>query len=158
MNAGMYGMADGRGMAGRKLAGILQGQAVSVVSGVGGVSTFGVVCSRNYTTQTLTGGVRTRIGSVTGRGAVRGWIVETAAAADTIRAELWIDGKSVLDITGGTAAAGQHINVVGAFSGSSVVLAIFDYIPFDSSCELFVTATTGGGSAYRYPFRIDIHE
>jgi hypothetical protein len=159
MNQGLYGMASGGGASGvRKLSGVT-GAGTSGVSvapttawaGAGGGSTL----------ITASAGVRTRLASVSGRGALRFFSSQLSApATDTERIEVWIDGKRVIDISGSLATASQQgINAVGwALVSAGSYSVSPDYIPFDGSCELWITCTTGGANTASVSYRIDLHE
>lgn len=158
MNQGMLaGMTQGVSGQLRKFAGRTDGSAVFTAKAPS--SSWGLV-GVGYSNFVLSAGVRNRVASVSGRGAIRCFSAQTnVAGGDTLRVEVWIDGKRVVDMSSAIAVS-LGLNAVGiAYSGdggSTASIAQFDYIAFDSSCELYVTATTGGNTAISY--RIDLHE
>jgi len=76
--------------------------------------------------------------------------------------ELVIDGARVasrgpvsLDPTSST----PGLSLVGCFTSSSFLLAVPDFVPFDSSAEVFLTSSAGiSGIQSSYAFWIDIHQ
>lgn len=158
MNAGMYGMADGRGMAGRKLAGqVYSGNKQANTSPTSAWAAAGIPGAF----LSMGAGARTRLVSASGRGALRLFAVtQSISVIDTHRIEVWIDGKKIIDHTLSLdGAASQGFNVVGWASGAaSAYAANADFVPFDSSCELYLTCTTGGASSARVSYQIDLHE
>jgi hypothetical protein len=150
MNAGMYGMADGRGMAGRKLTSQLRSgtnyaTAISVAGSLAGAS--GKVAAGS-----VTGSVRTRIFSVNGKGAVRWFAAGPTGSTPNITAFLVIDGVEVKSETRISAADGSGVGVCGICTSA----AAWDYIPFDSSAEVFVTVSTTANVDYAYV--VDLHQ
>lgn len=150
MNAGMYGMADGRGMAGRKLtsqvrSGTNYATAISTAAGLAGSSTV-------VSAGSVTGGVRTRIFSANGKGAVRWFAAGPTGSTPNITAFLVIDGVEVKSETRSAAADGSGVGVCGICT----TVSAWDYIPFDSSAEVYVTVSATANVQYAYV--VDLHQ
>lgn len=159
MNQGMYGVSSGAGAAGlRKLSGqVRSGTAqttwtpVVLAAGVGAVNV------------SLTAGVRTRVVSVTGRGALR-WFHGAAPAAGTdLTLEVLIDGTRVINqlVTLPAASGGSNAVYVAiggglGVAGTTQASAFWDWVPFDASVELFLTSSTSATCAYGTAY--DIHQ
>lgn len=162
MNPGMYGMASGQPGAARKLAGSVYGGTTNPAAN-GFINAGTSVATSNGLsplTPTLSASVRTRLVSVSGRGAVRAVGFNTSGVSATATFELWIDGVRVKSLSG-LMASGHGLLLVGSGSSNGTYPSgiIPDFIPFDSSCEVFITSDTSlsGGSAI-YSHWIDLHQ
>lgn len=151
MNAGMYGMADGRGMAGRKVA----ASTIRTSHGsdpAGCVS--GTLRAEKLTTTSLAVSTRLRIFSIQGKGAVRAAGVSAKDTAGNLTVELFVDGvRTVVHTNTAIAAAGPLL--VGSFISSGI--CALDWVPFDSSVEIYVTQT-GTNSGVDYAVAYDLHQ
>jgi hypothetical protein len=160
MNAGTFGMADGRGMAGRKLATQVRSSTSATVYGnyVSSFPTAVINAGATYqSAASVSGGVETRIFSINGRGALRWLGAGDGVASNTIKVRLVIDGVTVStgsqsgkDSTGGLVVCGTGNTTTGT------ILSLWDYMPFDSSVELFYT--TSATAAPYLGFVVDIHQ
>ena len=124
---------------------------------VGVTSSFGGALSSNAA---LGAGVRTLMLSATGKGsldfcALAKW--GTNAISGTFRAEVIVDGRTILDVNYSTPANHNYAVLHGAVAGTSGVIgAVFMPCPFSSSMQVYVTSSAGVGggvitfsSAYR---------
>lgn len=160
MNAGMYGMADGRGMAGRKFIGRVGIQPSNTGALVEGSFSASGLLPNALTT---VAGVRTKLLGVSGRGALR-WLGIHAGtgSGSTYRVEVVVDGVTVINVPYITASSrgpmvwGEMTHVY-MNSGTNQPTPVFDYLPFESSIEVYLTASvseaTGG-----YYYAIDLHQ
>lgn len=164
MNAGMYGMADGRGMTGRKLIGSSYSGPTSP-SSTGFLNAGTYVASstgQSHTSLGLTAGVRIKVASITGKGAVRllGFNASGVSIASLVF-ELWLDGQKVKQLVGNL-SSGSGLLLIGTGSANSTYPSLVpDYAPFDSSCEIFITSDTtiaSGSDGARYAHWIDLHQ
>lgn len=160
MNAGMYGMADGRGMAGRKLAGQVMPASISPGVSAGTVLAMAASQSRSPESVNLSAGVRTKVLSVSGLGALRmaGWSMSAQVA--NITYELWLDGILIKKYTNVSVASGADLVLAGVGVGSNAYPDVSaDFIPFESSCEIFVTSDVpvSGGNG-RHFYWVDVHK
>jgi hypothetical protein len=161
MNQGMFGgIGSGTGAASglRKLSGQIRSGATQTTwtpvvsaSGAGSVNVA------------LTAGIRTRVVAVNGKGALR-WFHGAAPAAGTdLTIEVVIDGVRSINqlVTLPAASSGSnavYIAIGGGFgaAGTSQATAFWDWVPFDSSVELFLTSSTSATCAYGTVY--DIHQ
>lgn len=152
MNAGMYGMSDGRGMAGRKLIGraglgtLPATSSWSALASSVGAATAGI---------SLTAGVRTRLLNINGAGALRFGLVNNGSGVGTSSTfEVWLDG--VPFINNSQVSPNWSNGQAQVFAGSTAN-GFLDYLPFSQSCEVFVTAgTTSAG--YTLAYLADLHQ
>ncbi|WP_345064530.1 hypothetical protein, partial [Acidovorax lacteus] len=119
--------------------------------GVGGLRKVAGYVGRNYvvgitdlggasSSVTLSAGVRTRLFSATGRGALRSCGLFTDSNRN-MRAEVVIDGVLAIDTGTVSVPATRFFAPVGYWpSGASFYL--WDWVPFDASVEVFFTAST----------------
>lgn len=150
MNAGMYGLPNGQALQGRRLAAQL-GRQTSASS----IHTIGAAAGAALTMLSLTAGVRTQALGVTGRGALRFVAAAASSSGPVIRVEVVVDGVTVADYSRTASATGDGAIAIGACGGSSVT-AIWDWIPFDSSAQVFVTNNNGGNTYFLHV--TDIHQ
>ena len=148
MNAGMYGMADGRGMARRRLAAVSVGkirtQVTSAVNAIGAASQ----------SVPLTTGVRTRVLTVSGRGAVRALAVEQGLGTTSLQLEAWVDGVLVADT--GTVTTSTNGGVIAVGAGIQSQPPFWDWVPFDTAFEVFVTCGSTGSVGFGAIY--DLHQ
>lgn len=161
MNAGMHGMADGRGMAGRKLIRQLRSEpspTETVGSYVPSILTAVTNVGASYLTlASVTGGVDTVVFSLTGRGAVRWLGIGDGAASNSILTRLVIDGQTVISGAKTSKASPAGIVLCGFGYGSSATgVGSWDYMPFDSSVQVFYQ-TSSTASPY-LGYVIDLHQ
>lgn len=159
MNAGMYGMADGQGMAGRKVVSVIgQGDAAlpyNILNQSGYVTT---------STPTIANNTPTKVLSVTGRGAIRLLSIAHATSQTSGNAiyKLVVDGVSVVEITrtvAGSNTTGPLLVGSVVYSYAGVLGAVKDYFPFSNSVELWVNAVAvGAGTSYFVTTCIDLHQ
>lgn len=150
MNAGTFGMADGRVMAGRKVTSQLRSgtnYAASINTAAGLAGTSSAVSAGS-----VTFGVRTRIFSVTGKGAVRWFAAGPTGSTPNTTVSIVIDGVEVRSETRAAAADGSGIGVCGICT----TVSAWDYIPFESSVEVFVTVSST--ITVQYAYVIDLHQ
>lgn len=157
MNAGMYGMADGRGMAGRKLAGRVGVSTAPGSQSLDNISAAGVA----QQSISLASGVRTKVLNINGKGALR-WFGHITAGTTAIRYEVHLDGIKAIDTSFATSSSGQGWAIFGWTSYSNVAgtpktVAAYDFAPFDQTLEIFITETTGGG-AENFGYVVDLHQ
>lgn len=109
-----------------------------------------------YTT-TPTLGARTRLYAAFGRGAAR--LFQASVAGNcTYRLEVLVDGKIVYDRTisnGATAEEAQSL--VGQAYSSAPAWFSLDYLPFDSSFEVYITITVSSVAA-NWCYIVEEHE
>lgn len=159
MNQGTYGVSSGGGAAGlRKLAG-------QVRSGTTPTTWTPVVLASGASSVNvaLTAGVRTRIVAVNGKGALRWFHAAAPAAGTDLTIEVVIDGVRAVNqlVTLPAASGGSnavYIAIGGGYgvAGTSQASAFWDWVPFDSSVELFLTSSTSSTCAYGTVY--DIHQ
>lgn len=158
MNAGMYGMADGCGMNGRKFigrVGTAQENASAVSPQVG--ASVGVA---RAATAPLSAGVRTRLVSVTGKGALRYFAADQSSGLPQVtNLEVWLDGVSVYSTAGRSLISGSAWIACGAVmqTAGGSQCGVLDFWPFDQSCEVFITLATYS-SPVNYLSVIDLHQ
>lgn len=152
MNQGMYyGLAGSQSSGGalRKLAGQLGRSYLFANPATGGA----------YTGTPLTAGVRTRLLSILGRGALRiASLTNNTGGNANMRLEVVLDGVVIADTGTLNASNSQGICPVGypANSGSPL---FWDWVPFDSSLEIWATSSvTGTSGAYTFQYVADIHQ
>ena len=160
MNAGMYGMADGRGMTGRKVAALIGSFDVGQASPCQAIFSSGRGLTTN--TGTLSAGVRTKIASISGRGAVRLAAVEMiyqAPSVGTLTSEIWVDGVrlaiATTDRAGSTGSYGATL-IGWSTYGSGLSTVAPDFVPFDSSVEIWATRSIA--QAVNYSLVVDLHQ
>lgn len=159
MNAGMYGMADGRGMAGRKFAGRVGFQTTNSGAVVDGAFASSGLASNAHSTAS---GVRSRLLNVSGRGALRWFgIAAGTTGGSTYRVEVVVDGVTVMN-TPYVTASGRGPCVWGtagqaAVGGGAQPSPVLDYLPFDSSLEVYLTASVSEVSG-GYFYLVDLHQ
>jgi hypothetical protein len=152
MNAGMYGLPDGKALQGRILAAQLGRQAAA-----GSLHNAAGTTGAAVTSVPVTAGVRTPILGITGRGAIRYMSAHNNTGTSTsIQIEVVIDGVLVIDRTRSPASAtGDGVIAVGMFNSTSSQ-ATWDYIPFDSSVQVFVTLSAHTTCGFAHV--TDIHQ
>lgn len=159
MNAGMYGMADGRGMAGRKIATQLRSEVATNNTGNYVSSVFTAISNVGVSYLTLssvTGAVDTLVFSLNGRGAVR-WVgIGDGAASNTILARLVVDGKTIVSGGKTSKASTGGLILCGTGWASGTGAGLWDYIPFDSSVQIYYQTSTTTSPYLGYV--IDLHE
>lgn len=155
MNQGMYGMADGGGMAGRKFVGRAgMSPVIPITLSVGPLaSAFGL---GSPPTITLSSGVRQRLVSITGKGALRWASIYNGSSSSSVTFEVWLDGVKAFDTTA-MVVTGNSILACGVCGNNTYLSVIPDWWPFVSSLELYVT-TSVGGSTYNPIYVIDLHQ
>ena len=155
MNAGMYGMASGVGGQLPRLTGIA-GKNQTFASLGQNISTAALNAgARLITAPTPVSGVRQNILTINGKGFLKYLgIAESGGSSTAMRAEVLIDGIKIIDATwthGGSGNFGPFL--IGNFSP----LGAFEYLPFSSSVEVFVTET-GVIGGLNYVFLADLHQ
>lgn len=156
MNAGMYGMADGRGMAGRKLIGRV-GASTTPQPLTSPATAFSSLVGRNAPAAvTLAANTRTLVLSASGTGALRACALEaTGVGTLTLTIEVFIDGVRVINVglasVDGNANAG--ISAAGGIYGSVPSL---DFLPFTTSCEVYFTSS--GTGAHNNIVLVDLYQ
>lgn len=151
MNAGMYGLPTGQAMGGLKLASQLGRAPASV-----GLDNVGAQAGALVSSVPLTAGVRTLVLNISGRGALRYLSAHNNTnTAGTITVEVILDSVSVISrTTPSISTAGYGLVAVGlAGTGAS---SVWDFIPFDSSAQVFVTIS--GGASIGFAHITDIHQ
>lgn len=150
MNPGTFGMPPGLG--GRKLAAQLGRQSAAGSLHTAAATTGAVVASIP-----VTAGVRTLALNITGRGALRYMAAHNNTGVSTsLQIEVVIDGVPVIARTRNPATShGDGIVAVGMFNSTSSQTT-WDYIPFDSSVQVFVTLSAGASCGFAYI--ADIHQ
>lgn len=162
MNAGMYGMADGWGLASRKVVGYVGKTTTgAITNALRAAEALGSVA---VSTATVTAGVRTLLASVNARGAVLLAVAgHGSAVSSTVTVELVIDGETLLSRSYTSSANNDGIFAAGygAFnSGDATPVAIqcaFDYVPFDGRAELWIT-TSGTLTTVKYSFLAELYK
>lgn len=156
MNPGMYPLIDPQAQALRKLAGQVRsgfntgGATYTSALGAAGLDPSGA------TTLALSAATRTRALAVNGRGAVRFALINNGSgSASNVQIEVFVDGVKAIDTGSRALTSGSHMPFVGGV-GSTNVVAALDFIPFDSSLEIWVTASVSGN--YQHGFLIDLHQ
>lgn len=146
MNAGMYGMPNGQALQGRRLAAQLGRQ-----SNAGSLQNAPATTGAAVTSVTVTAGVRTLALSITGRGALRYMAAHNNTVTSTsLQIEVVIDGVTVINRTRDPATStGDGAVAVGMFNSTSSQ-ATWDYIPFDSSVQVFVTLSAGATCGFAH--------
>lgn len=150
MNAGMFDLPGGQAGRPRKWAGSVgKSYAHSATMYDLGVS---------LVTVSLTSGVRTRVLSINGRGAIRALAMGQQSISAGLTLELFIDGAKALSVGPITVngSGPQGIFLLGNPRLSSGA-AWWDYVPFDSSIELFATGAVTD-SLYSLGYAVDIHQ
>lgn len=147
-------MPNGQALQVRKLAAQIGRQtlasSIHSMSGASGAAAAAV--------SGLTGNTRVNLLSVTGRGAARFLAVAegSGSASGNLRLEVIVDGVTISDVTRAVGATGDGIIPIG-YCASTTIPAIWDYVPFDSSLQVFVTLP--GTTTTVYLLRvIDIHQ
>lgn len=152
MNAGAFGMPSGQVSQGRKLA-----RQLRDASGISSlhVATGGQVGAAAVVTSTPIG-VRSQVMNISGRGAARFLGAYNSNGTNTnLRLEIVVDGVPVYDATLGSSSNYGHI-AVGNFVYSSVPIGQWDYVPFDSSFQVFLTSSAVANPTLLYV--VDIHQ
>lgn len=148
MNAGIFPLMDSQPGGGRRVfasnVGRSRGQVSAPVAPLG--------CAGQAVV--LTAGVRTRVLSVNGRGAFRAAAIEQSLAPVNLRFELWVDGVLAADTGTNLVTVGNGLILLGL--GASGQTPAWDWVPFDSSAELWVTTNTSG--SHTFGFVYDIHQ
>lgn len=153
MNAGAFGMPSGQVSQGRKLARQLRAAApVSYLSSASGGQVSAVSVNLNASV-----GVRTQSMSITGRGALRFLgVCNNTSTSTNLRLEILIDGVTVYDVTA-SCSNGSGLVGVGTFAyASSTALGQLDYVPFDSTLQIFVTSSAVVNPTLLYV--VDLHQ
>lgn len=148
MNAGMFGLPNGQPGAARKVAASNVGRSRTAVSGAVGV--VGAAAQ----SVALTAGVRTRVLAVNGRGALRAAAIDQFIGTVNLRLELWVDGVLVADT--GTVSTGTGTGLIALGFGAAGQTPIWDWVPFDSSLEVWATSGTSGSPNVGVVY--DIHQ
>lgn len=153
MNAGMFPLPNGQQGGVRKLSGQIGRQAnASSINAMGPGA--GAVATN---ISGLTGNTRINLLSVAGRGAARFLAVcDASGAGGNFRVEVIVDGVTIFDGTRTIASIGDGLIPVG-YCVSSTTTAIWDYVPFDSSLQVFVTLPGAATAVYLLRV-IDIHQ
>jgi hypothetical protein len=86
--------------------------------------------------------------------AVRFCGVEGTGSGGNFRMEMLVDGIRVSDLTFSQAASTTYL-IAGFGVGGSTPFLVPDYIPFDQSFEVFITA---GATGVNYLFNVDLHQ
>lgn len=153
MNQGMYGMASASyagGLTRKLVAQLGKGGTLNDRSGM--LQTMGVAIS----SVTTPSGVRTKVLGVSGKGAARVLNIYNATGGTTdLRVECWFDGVKVFDITY-VSVSSTSVPIIGFYSPSGSYALTPDWIPFESSYEVFVTSSIVGGNSLQHI--TDIHQ
>ena len=154
MNAGTFGTPSGNLSHGRKLARQLRAATqVSYLSLASGGQVSAVSASLSVSV-----GVRTQSMSITGRGALRFLgVCNTVATATNLRLEILLDGVTVCDVTASGCSDGSGPVGVGTFVyAGSAAQGQWDYVPFDSTLQIFVTSSAVANPTLLYV--VDLHQ
>lgn len=153
MNQGLYGLgSSGAGSGVRKLAGQI-GRNTTPVNNQAVFSALGV--ATNVSTAAI--GVRTRILSVSGRGAARLLnIFNASGTSSNLTIEVFFDGVRVVNDV--VASISNNSVITFGFSGvpGGVQSVTLDWIPFDSSYEVFVTSSAVINPSFQHI--TDVHQ
>ena len=138
MNAGMFGMGDGRGMAGRKLIGraVSGGGFITLVNPAGSLANlFGQAGASIF----LPANVRTLALSVNGSGALRACALHApSSGVSNMTAEVVLDGVRVINAYRPTVDGATSSGIAAVGNTQS------DFLPFTNSCEIYYTSSVGG--------------
>lgn len=153
MNSGIYGMTSGQSLAGRKVK-LLGGSTPTSLTGTTVTSFSSIAHATPVSSAATPATVRTRLLSVADKGAIRALAI-AGGGTDNTRVEIIVDGVTIWDRT--ISMVNGTVYVVAGFGGggTSPVFAP-DYIPFDSSMELWVTRSTL--TTTDYAFTVDLHQ
>lgn len=152
MNAGMYGVPGGLVSQGRKLARQLRNAAA--IANVQYASSGQAGAASVATSAPI--GVRSPAMNVAGRGAVRFLGVRPATTTATdIRLEVVVDGVVVYDETANCASL-AGIVAIGTFAYDTAAMVQWDYVPFETSLQIFVTSSVTANPILLYV--VDIHQ
>lgn len=160
MNNGIHGLGGGR--TNNKISGYA-GKVTTVQSNVALAIAAAAPIAVN--TATVTATVRTRLAAVNGKGAVL--LTMAAHGTDVVSSspvvELVIDGEVIIRNTYTSSTLNTGILLAGYASYNSgdvypvPIQCSFDYIPFDSNAELWVT-TTGSLTSVKYSFLAELYK
>lgn len=152
MNSGIYGMTSGQSLAGRKVK-ALGGTTPASIATATVTSFSGIAHATPVSAAATPATVRTRLLSVADKGAIRALAI-AGGGTDNTRVEIIVDGVTIWDRTISMVSGTMYV-VVG-FVGSASPSFCPDYIPFDSSMELWVTRSTL--TTTDYAFTVDLHQ
>jgi hypothetical protein len=156
MNQGLFGLPGGPAQGVRKLAGqVRSGFNTSGATYTSALAAAGLN-SNGATTVALSAGIRTRLLSINGRGALRFALLNngTAGTPDIVIEVLFDGVRGLLTPTLSVLSGGFALYVGGVNLGSSS--AMLDFQPFDSSLEIWTTTSAPGN--YQHGFLIDLHQ
>lgn len=155
MNAGMFGHPGGLSAGGTRSI-VSYGTQIGL-SADPTLTINGPIRGIRVTGASATWNVRTRLYAAIGKGACKFFVLEHAAGSDqTVLVEMVVDGvtiasKSVSISSGGSALA------VGCYSPSPSYGYSLDYVPFNTSFEVYVTNSTNT-TTYNYAYNVDAHQ
>ena len=157
MNAGMYGMADGQGIAGRKLLGIAgKSTTATSVAVQGNPSTVAGIVGATNNPYSLVINVRTKLVSINGAGVLKYFYsADSSATPYNYVVEIWLDGVKVVQ-TGWTNGASANFGPVqvGFVAASCIQL---ERLPFYSSLEVYAT-TNNGPCSGNFVYLADLYQ
>ena len=151
-------MPDARGVAGRKVVGTTYGGAVAFAVPAAAANAASA-CGRSPESISMTAGVRTRLLSVQGKGAIRmAAFQNNTGSTVSFTHELWLDGVLIRSATPPTFPAnGSGCILVGTGqTGATNPAVVADFLPFDGSCEVYLTSA--GSGAVGYFNMVDLHQ
>lgn len=153
MNQGLYGMGSSVGFSGvRKLAGQL-GRNTTPASYQGIISGLGIATNVSASPA----GVRTRILSVSGRGAARLLnIFNATGVSSNLTIEVFFDGVRVVNNVVVSESSTSVITFGFSGVGGGIQAVTLDWMPFDSSYEVFVTSSAASNPSFQHI--TDIHQ
>lgn len=152
MNPGLFGLPGGVPPNVRRLK-TLGGSSASQVQTT--ISAFANVAHATPVSAAATpAGVRTRLLGILDRGAIRALSI-AGGGTDSTRVEVVVDGVTVWDRTI-SMVSGTVYSAVGFGGGGASPVFVPDYIPFDSSMELWVTRSAL--TTTDYAFNVDLHQ
>lgn len=157
MNQGLYPIIYPEGQNARRPAGqVRTGFSVGVTYGQA-MSAAGLNSTGDSVA--LSASVRTRILAVNGRGAFRFGLLNNGSGGSSASflLELWIDGVRVVsnNNNGNSLGNGNYAHYVGGSNGTNITASL-DWVPFETSAEVWVTASNAG--TYNHGYLIDIHQ
>ncbi len=156
MNPGMYPLIDPQAQGIRKLAGQVRSGFAPNASGYGSALQCAGLSASSTTNLSLVAATRTRILSISGRGAARFALINNGTGSSTtLSVEVWIDGVKVIDTGNQSLSTGNFLPFVGSINPAASSAAL-DFLLFDTSLEMWTTSTSAG--THQCGFLVDLHQ
>jgi hypothetical protein len=159
MNAGMFGIGDGRGMAGRTLLGIAGKSTTPNNATQGNPSNVAGLLGATVNPYSLANNVRTKLLTINGAGVLKYlYVSDNSASPYNYVIEIWMDGAKVIQSGWTNGGSGNFGPVILGFVNVGAYPSVqLEQLPFYSSLEVYAT-TNNGPCSGNFVYLADLYQ